>query len=41
MTPDQLVSALLAPPDGQVRRHRLRTGLRLEQITAKLETLTA
>lgn len=39
MTPDQLVSALLAPPDLKFVDIGLRTGLRLEQITAKLETL--
>ena len=39
MTPDQLVSALLAPPDVKYVDIGLRTGLRLEQITAKLETL--
>ena len=40
MTPDQLVSALLAPPPGpQYVDIALRTGLRAEQITAKLETL--
>lgn len=39
MTPDQIVTALLAPeqvPDVEIA---LRTGLRLEQITAKLETI--
>ena len=41
LTPDQLVSALLAPPKIQYVDIALRTGLRLEQITAKLETLTA
>ena len=41
MTPDQLVSALLAPPEIQYVDIALRTGLRLEQITAKLETLPA
>ena len=42
MTPDQLVSALLAPPPGpKFVDIALRTGLRLEQITAKLETLTS
>ncbi len=40
MTPDQLVSALLAPPTVKYVDIDLRTGLRLEQITAKLETLT-
>ena len=39
MTPDQLVSALLAPPEVKYVDIGLRTGLRLEQITAKLETL--
>ena len=40
LTPDQLVSALLAPPKVPYVEIALRTGLRLEQITAKLETLT-
>jgi UPF0755 protein len=40
MTPDQLVSALLAPPEVKYVDIGLRTGLRLEQITAKLESLT-
>jgi UPF0755 protein len=39
MTPDQLVSALLAPPTIKYVDIGLRTGLRLEQITAKLETI--
>jgi len=39
MTPDQLVHALLAPPEVKFVVIPLRTGLRLEQITAKLETL--
>jgi UPF0755 protein len=39
MTPDQLVSALLAPPTIKYVDIALRTGLRLEQITAKLETI--
>ena len=39
MTPDQLVSALLAPPPVKFVDIGLRTGLRLEQIAAKLETL--
>ncbi len=39
MTPDQLVSALLAPPKVKYVDIALRTGLRLEQLTAKLETL--
>ena len=39
LTPDQLVSALLAPPPNPYIEVDLRTGLRLEQITAKLQTL--
>ena len=39
LTPDQLVSALLAPPKIKYVDIGLRPGLRLEQITAKLETL--
>ena len=39
MTPDQLVNALLAPPDVKYVDIGLRTGLRLEQITAKLQSL--
>jgi peptidoglycan lytic transglycosylase G len=39
MTPDQLVKALLAPPDVKYVDIGLRTGLRLEQITAKLQDL--
>ena len=39
LTPDQLVSALLAPPAVKYVDVGLRTGLRLEQITSKLETL--
>jgi UPF0755 protein len=39
MTPDMLVSALLAPPEIPYVELDLRTGLRLEQITAKLQTL--
>ena len=39
MTPDQLVHALLAPPEVKFVVIALRTGLRLEQLTAKLETL--
>ena len=39
MTPDQLVTALLAPPAIPYVEIALRTGLRLEQITAKLQTL--
>jgi UPF0755 protein len=37
MTPDQLVSALLAPPPNPFIEVDLRTGLRLEQITALLQ----
>ena len=40
MTPDQLVTALLAPDQVHYVEIGLRTGLRLEQITAKLETLS-
>ena len=40
LTPDQLVSALLNPPVVKYVDIDLRTGLRLEQLTAKLETLT-
>ncbi|HUP55316.1 MAG TPA: endolytic transglycosylase MltG [Methylomirabilota bacterium] len=39
MTPDQVVTALLAPPANPFVEIPLRTGLRLEQITAKLQTL--
>ncbi|MEA2608271.1 MAG: hypothetical protein QOJ75_514 [Chloroflexota bacterium] len=39
LTPDQLVSALLSPPVVRYVDIALRTGLRLEQVTAKLETL--
>ena len=39
MTPDQLVNALLAPPEVKYVDIGLRTGLRLEQITAKLQSL--
>jgi UPF0755 protein len=39
MTPDQLVTALLDPPEIPYVEIALRTGLRLEQITAKLETI--
>ncbi len=39
LDPDQLVSALLAPPEVKYVDIGLRTGLRLEQITAKLGTL--
>jgi UPF0755 protein len=38
-TPDQLVTALLNPPVVKYVDIALRTGLRLEQLTAKLETL--
>lgn len=41
MTPEQLVVALLAPQEIPYVEIELRTGLRLEQITAKLQTLTA
>jgi UPF0755 protein len=40
MTPDQLVTALLAPPAIPYVEIALRTGLRLEQITALLQTKT-
>jgi UPF0755 protein len=40
LTPDELVSALLDPPEIVYVDITLRTGLRLEQMTAKLETLT-
>jgi UPF0755 protein len=40
MTPDELVTALLAPEQVHYVEIGLRTGLRLEQITAKLETLS-
>jgi UPF0755 protein len=40
LRPDQLVSALLDPPVITYVDISLRTGLRLEQITAKLQTLT-
>lgn len=40
LTPDELVSALLDPPVVTYVDISLRTGLRLEQITAKLQTLT-
>ena len=40
MTPDQLVTALLAPPPNPYVEIALRTGLRLEQITALLQTKT-
>lgn len=39
MTPDQLVTALLNPPADPFVQIDLRTGLRLEQVTAKLETI--
>jgi len=39
MTPDQVVSALLKPDQTKYLEIGLRTGLRLEQITAKLETI--
>lgn len=39
MTPDQLVMSLLDPPSVPYVEIALRTGLRLEQITAKLETI--
>ena len=39
MTPNQLVQALLAAPEIKYVDIGLRTGLRLEQITAKLESL--
>jgi UPF0755 protein len=39
MTPDQIVTALLAPEQVHYVQIALRTGLRLEQITAKLETI--
>ena len=39
MTPDQLVHALLAPANVKYVDIALRKGLRLEQITAKLQTL--
>jgi UPF0755 protein len=39
MTPDQLVTALLAAPEIKYIDIGLRTSLRLEQITAKLQTL--
>ncbi|MGK2850453.1 MAG: endolytic transglycosylase MltG [Candidatus Limnocylindrales bacterium] len=41
LTPDEVVTALLAPPEDPFVEIALRTGLRLEQITAKLQTLTA
>jgi UPF0755 protein len=40
LTPDQLVTALLSPPAVKYVDIELRTGLRLEQLTAKLGTLT-
>jgi UPF0755 protein len=39
LTPNELVTALLAPPEVPYVDIDLRTGLRLEQITAKLQTL--
>ncbi len=39
MTPDQIVTALLAPSAVPYVEIKLRTGLRLEQVTALLETL--
>jgi UPF0755 protein len=39
MTPDQVVTALLSPEQIHYIDISLRTGLRLEQITAKLETI--
>jgi UPF0755 protein len=39
MTPDELVSALLDPPAVAQVDIDLRTGLRLEQVTAKLQTI--
>lgn len=39
MTPEEVVTALLAPPEVPYVDIALRTGLRLEQITAKLQTL--
>lgn len=39
MTPDDVVTALLAPPAVPYVDIALRTGLRLEQITAKLQTI--
>jgi UPF0755 protein len=39
LTPDEVVTALLAPPQIPYVDIALRTGLRLEQITAKLQTL--
>ena len=39
MTPNELVTALLDPPPNPYVEIALRTGLRLEQITAKLQTL--
>jgi UPF0755 protein len=39
LTPDEMVLALLAPPEIPYVDLGLRTGLRLEQITAKLQTI--
>jgi UPF0755 protein len=41
LTPDEVVTALLAPPEVPYVDIALRTQLRLEQITAKLETLSS
>jgi UPF0755 protein len=40
LTPDELVTALLDPPVITYVDISLRTGLRLEQVTAKLQTIT-
>jgi UPF0755 protein len=40
LTPDELVSALLDPPVVTYVDISLRSGLRLEQVTAKLQTIT-
>ena len=40
LTPDELVTALLDPPVITYVDITLRTGLRLEQVTAKLQTIT-
>jgi UPF0755 protein len=39
MTPDEIVTALLAPPAVPYVDIKLRTGLRLEQVTALLQTI--
>jgi UPF0755 protein len=39
MTPDEIVTALLAPPAVPYVEIKLRTGLRLEQVTALLQTI--